>query len=207
MMSCVTAAVPVIASSLLQTLNKNNLIPDDRTNFYPLQQTNVYTTTYYPSTLNKYDYRPEASPGRTFTNSWWWTEPTGQDHFVYEFFFNWFCGPNTGPASRCKYCTVGSFFFFFFPLVNCISCKQHISLQGQKCIWTVTQSFCGYLVGDGSYYCDCSWLEGRRCCPRPTMPRSWLCAMLSGRPAAVQEVVASWGRGVCPVRSILPETG
>lgn len=52
-----------------QTLNKNNLIPDDRTNFYPLQQTNVYTTTYYPSTLNKYDYRPEASPGRTFTNS------------------------------------------------------------------------------------------------------------------------------------------
>lgn len=69
MMSCVTAAVPVIASSLLQTLNKNNLIPDDRTNFYPLQQTNVYTTTYYPSTLNKYDYRPEASPGRTFTNS------------------------------------------------------------------------------------------------------------------------------------------
>jgi len=34
-----------------------------------LQQTNVYTTTYYPSTLNKYDYRPEASPGRTFTNS------------------------------------------------------------------------------------------------------------------------------------------
>ncbi|XP_039237754.1 semaphorin-5B isoform X1 [Pipra filicauda] len=52
-----------------KTLNKNNLIPDDRTNFYPLQQTNVYTTTYYPSTLNKYDYRPEASPGRTFTNS------------------------------------------------------------------------------------------------------------------------------------------
>lgn len=59
---------------LSQTLNKNNLIPDDRTNFYPLQQTNVYTTTYYPSTLNKYDYRPEASPGRTFTNSWWWTD-------------------------------------------------------------------------------------------------------------------------------------
>ncbi|EMP24376.1 Semaphorin-5B, partial [Chelonia mydas] len=52
-----------------KTLNKNNLIPDERTNFYPLQQTNVYTTTYYPSTLNKYDYRPEASPGRTFTNS------------------------------------------------------------------------------------------------------------------------------------------
>ncbi|XP_044294207.1 semaphorin-5B [Varanus komodoensis] len=52
-----------------KTLNKNNLIPDDRSNFYPLQQTNVYTTTYYPSTLNKYDYRPEASPGRTFTNS------------------------------------------------------------------------------------------------------------------------------------------
>uniref|UniRef100_H3AY29 Sema5A/B-like TSP-1 type 1 domain-containing protein n=1 Tax=Latimeria chalumnae TaxID=7897 RepID=H3AY29_LATCH len=42
-----------------QTLNKSNLIPDERTNFYhsPLQQTNVYATTYYPSTLNKYDYR------------------------------------------------------------------------------------------------------------------------------------------------------
>lgn len=66
---CGTVAMPVISSSLLQTLNKNNLIPDDRTNFYPLQQTNVYTTTYYPSTLNKYDYRPEASLGRTFTNS------------------------------------------------------------------------------------------------------------------------------------------
>lgn len=52
-----------------KTLNKNNLLPDDRTNFYPLQQTNVYTTTYYPSTLSKYDFRPDSSPGRTFTNS------------------------------------------------------------------------------------------------------------------------------------------
>lgn len=33
------------------------------------------------------------------------------------FFFNWFYGPNTGPASRCKYCTVGSFFFFFLWLI------------------------------------------------------------------------------------------
>lgn len=54
---------------ILQTLNKNNLLPDDRTNFYPLQQTNVYTTTYYPSTLSKFDFRPDSSPGRTFTNS------------------------------------------------------------------------------------------------------------------------------------------
>lgn len=53
-----------------QTLNKNNLIPDDRANFYPLQQTNVYTTTYYPSPLNKHSFRPEASPGqRCFPNS------------------------------------------------------------------------------------------------------------------------------------------
>ncbi|KAB0403204.1 hypothetical protein E2I00_011180 [Balaenoptera physalus] len=52
------------------TLNKNNLIPDDRANFYPLQQTNVYTTTYYPSPLNKHSFRPEASPGqRCFPNS------------------------------------------------------------------------------------------------------------------------------------------
>lgn len=53
-----------------KTLNKNNLIPDDRANFYPLQQTNVYTTTYYPSPLNKHSFRPEASPGqRCFPNS------------------------------------------------------------------------------------------------------------------------------------------
>ncbi|XP_077947111.1 semaphorin-5B isoform X1 [Gasterosteus aculeatus] len=43
-----------------KTLNKNNLQPDERSNFYPapLQQTNVYTTTYYP----KYEYQPTASP-------------------------------------------------------------------------------------------------------------------------------------------------
>ncbi|GAB1300235.1 Semaphorin-5B [Apodemus speciosus] len=53
-----------------KTLNKNNLIPDDRANFYPLQQTNVYTTTYYPSPLNKPSFRPEVSPGqRCFPNS------------------------------------------------------------------------------------------------------------------------------------------
>ncbi|KAB1283607.1 Semaphorin-5B [Camelus dromedarius] len=53
-----------------KTLNKNNLIPDDRASFYPLQQTNVYTTTYYPSPLNKHSFRPEASPGqRCFPNS------------------------------------------------------------------------------------------------------------------------------------------
>lgn len=99
-------------------------------------------------------------------------------------FFNWFHGPNTGPASRCKYCTVGS---FFFPLVNCISCKQHISLQGQKCIWTILQSFCGHLAGDGSYYCNCLWLEDQHCCPRPTLSRRWLCAGLSGHHAAAHD--------------------
>ncbi|KPP70144.1 semaphorin-5B-like, partial [Scleropages formosus] len=56
-----------------KTLNKNNLLPDERTNFFPspLQQTNVYTTTYYPTTLNKYDYRPDSSPSpcRTYTPS------------------------------------------------------------------------------------------------------------------------------------------
>lgn len=62
---------PFFCSLLLpQTLNKNNLIPDDKASFYPLQQTNVYTTTYYPSPLNKHSFRPEASPGqRCFPNS------------------------------------------------------------------------------------------------------------------------------------------
>uniref|UniRef100_A0A6Q2XPY5 Semaphorin-2A n=1 Tax=Esox lucius TaxID=8010 RepID=A0A6Q2XPY5_ESOLU len=57
-----------------KTLNKNNLLPDERSNFYPtpLQQTNVYTTTYYPTALGKYDYnRPDSSPSpcRTYNNS------------------------------------------------------------------------------------------------------------------------------------------
>ncbi|MFT7807873.1 semaphorin-5B-like [Arapaima gigas] len=56
-----------------KTLNKNNLLPDERTNYFPspLQQTNVYTTTYYPPTINKYDYRPDSSPSpcRTYPQS------------------------------------------------------------------------------------------------------------------------------------------
>lgn len=56
-----------------KTLNKNNLLPDERTNFYPtpLQQTNVYTTTYYPTPLGKFDYQPNSSPSpcRTYNHS------------------------------------------------------------------------------------------------------------------------------------------
>lgn len=56
-----------------QTLNKNNLLPDERSNFYqaPLQQTNVYTTTYYPTALGKYDYQPNSSPSpcRTYNHT------------------------------------------------------------------------------------------------------------------------------------------
>lgn len=56
-----------------QTLNKNNLLPDERSNIYqaPLQQANVYTTTYYPTALGKYDYQPNASPSpcRTYNHS------------------------------------------------------------------------------------------------------------------------------------------
>ncbi|KAF7709424.1 semaphorin-5B isoform X1 [Silurus meridionalis] len=56
-----------------KTLNKNNLLPDERTNFFPsqIQQTNVYTTTYYPTPLGKYDYRPDSSPSpcRTYNPS------------------------------------------------------------------------------------------------------------------------------------------
>ncbi|XP_030284452.1 semaphorin-5B isoform X3 [Sparus aurata] len=56
-----------------KTLNKNNLLPDERSNFYPtpLQQTNVYTTTYYPTALGKYDYQPNSSPSpcRTYNHS------------------------------------------------------------------------------------------------------------------------------------------
>ncbi|XP_051564222.1 semaphorin-5B-like isoform X4 [Myxocyprinus asiaticus] len=56
-----------------KTLNKNNLLPDERTNYFPspLQQTNVYTTTYYPTALGKYDYRPDSSPSpcRTYNHN------------------------------------------------------------------------------------------------------------------------------------------
>ncbi|KAK5860652.1 hypothetical protein PBY51_022113 [Eleginops maclovinus] len=56
-----------------KTLNKNNLLPDERSNFYPtpLQQTNVYTTTYYPAALGKFDYQPNSSPSpcRTYNQN------------------------------------------------------------------------------------------------------------------------------------------
>ncbi|XP_051567016.1 semaphorin-5B isoform X4 [Myxocyprinus asiaticus] len=56
-----------------KTLNKNNLLPDERTNYFPspLQQTNVYTTTYYPTALGKYDFRPDSSPSpcRTYNHN------------------------------------------------------------------------------------------------------------------------------------------
>ncbi|KAG7220360.1 hypothetical protein INR49_018276 [Caranx melampygus] len=45
----------------------------ERSNFYPtpLQQTNVYTTTYYPTALGKFDYQPNSSPSpcRTYNHS------------------------------------------------------------------------------------------------------------------------------------------
>ncbi|XP_034003034.1 semaphorin-5B isoform X3 [Trematomus bernacchii] len=56
-----------------KTLNKNNLLPDERSNFFPtpLQQTNVYTTTYYPTALGKFDYQPNSSPSpcRTYNQN------------------------------------------------------------------------------------------------------------------------------------------
>ncbi|XP_034417593.1 LOW QUALITY PROTEIN: semaphorin-5B, partial [Cyclopterus lumpus] len=56
-----------------KTLNKNNLLPDERSNFYPtaLQQPNVYTTTYYPAALGKFDYQPNSSPSpcRTYNQN------------------------------------------------------------------------------------------------------------------------------------------
>ncbi|XP_061647675.1 semaphorin-5B isoform X9 [Phyllopteryx taeniolatus] len=56
-----------------KTLNKNNLLPDERSNLFPtsVQQANVYTTTYYPPALGKFDYQANASPSpcRTFTHA------------------------------------------------------------------------------------------------------------------------------------------
>lgn len=70
-MQCVTPLA--LSAGFFQTLNKNNLLPDERSNFYPtpLQQTNVYTTTYYPTALGKYDYQPNSSPSpcRTYNHS------------------------------------------------------------------------------------------------------------------------------------------
>ncbi|TNN32625.1 Semaphorin-5B [Liparis tanakae] len=56
-----------------KTLNKNNLQPDERSNLYaaPPPQPNVYTTTYYPTPLGKFDYQPNSSPSpcRTYTQN------------------------------------------------------------------------------------------------------------------------------------------
>lgn len=50
-------------------------------------------------------------------------------------FFIDFCGPNTGPASRCKYCTVGSFFFLWLIvfLVNSTSPYKDKNAYGPFC--------------------------------------------------------------------------
>ncbi|KAL6456161.1 hypothetical protein MHYP_G00360120 [Metynnis hypsauchen] len=54
-----------------KTLNKNNLLPDESCNFFPspLQQTNVYATTYYPTPLGKYDFPSIDSPCRSYMHS------------------------------------------------------------------------------------------------------------------------------------------
>uniref|UniRef100_A0AAR2JHF0 Semaphorin-2A n=1 Tax=Pygocentrus nattereri TaxID=42514 RepID=A0AAR2JHF0_PYGNA len=54
-----------------KTLNKNNLLPDESCNFFPspLQQTNVYATTYYPTPLGKYDFPSLDSPCRSYMHS------------------------------------------------------------------------------------------------------------------------------------------
>ena len=53
-----------------QTLNKNNLLPDETCHFFnsPLPSSNVYTTTYYPTPLGKYDFHPD-SPCRNYMHS------------------------------------------------------------------------------------------------------------------------------------------
>uniref|UniRef100_A0AAY4EXQ4 Semaphorin-2A n=1 Tax=Denticeps clupeoides TaxID=299321 RepID=A0AAY4EXQ4_9TELE len=53
-----------------KTLNKNNLLPDESCTFFPspLQQTNVYATTYYPTPLAKYDF-PLDSPCRNYMHT------------------------------------------------------------------------------------------------------------------------------------------
>ncbi|XP_029929330.1 semaphorin-5B-like [Myripristis murdjan] len=54
-----------------KTLNKNNLHVNDETcNYFtsPLPSSNVYTTTYYPPSLSKYDFHPD-SPCRNYMHS------------------------------------------------------------------------------------------------------------------------------------------
>ncbi|XP_061923374.1 semaphorin-5B-like isoform X2 [Entelurus aequoreus] len=56
-----------------KTLNKNNLLPDERSNLFPpsLPPSNVYATTYYPPALGKFDYQPNSppSPCRTYNHT------------------------------------------------------------------------------------------------------------------------------------------
>ncbi|XP_062384183.1 semaphorin-5B [Sardina pilchardus] len=53
-----------------KTLNKSSILPDEGCNFFPspLQQTNVYATTYYPTPLGKYDFSLD-SPCRNYMHS------------------------------------------------------------------------------------------------------------------------------------------
>ncbi|KAG8004516.1 hypothetical protein GBF38_008777 [Nibea albiflora] len=69
--SCHIAGAAIRFSSLSQTLNKNNLHVNDETcNHFssPLPSSNMFTTTYYPTSLSKYDFHPD-SPCRTYMHS------------------------------------------------------------------------------------------------------------------------------------------
>lgn len=61
----------------MQTLNKNNLHVNEETcNHFPspLASSNMFTTTYYPANLSKYDFHPD-SPCRAYLHSWKAAEP------------------------------------------------------------------------------------------------------------------------------------
>lgn len=57
---------------MLQTLNKNNLhVNDDTCNHFssPMASSNMFTATYYPPCVSKYDFHPD-SPCRSYMHSW-----------------------------------------------------------------------------------------------------------------------------------------
>lgn len=73
-------------------LNKNNIHVNDETcNHFPspVPSGNMFATTYYPSSLSKYDFHPD-SPCRTYMHSWEEAglQPTNSSTTMYSSFRN-----------------------------------------------------------------------------------------------------------------------
>lgn len=145
----------------MQTLNKNNLHVNEETcNHFPspMASSNMFTTTYYPANLSKYDFHPD-SPCRAYLHSWKAAEPVNSPKHhgevfssskKIEFDASLFKEVSSSKPPSHHYeifkgsvqitfvmsCLVDSF-AFIFPKIWDISLLFHINLK-KKTFWTAS---------------------------------------------------------------------